>query len=239
MVVVIEVHCFECFSLKVSEEIKPQKSISSFLCIGTSVGLRKKWKKKLCTLKYLNGWTATAQGHTHKPKSIHAKHPQKRNAFPHTKHWIQLWAEKIVFSCFICFSSKNNNNNSEHQHNCVFFFNGIKFGSIHLMSVAFFVSLCPVVSHFGYTVWSAFSVFVVNLRDRAMFQKNLYIIIMCMCFGYLGAPKTLSGSHTSVKLRKKTKRTMLKPMHMNEDQIKWTDKQTNENTGKEDMTKPS
>lgn len=238
MVVVIEVHCFECFSLKVSEEIKPQKSISSFLCIGTSVELRKKWKKNYAPS---NIWMVE------QPQlkdilinqSQYMQNIRKREMhFPTQSIEYNFGPKKSFFPVSFAFPARITTTTANTSIIVCFFFNGIKFGSIHLMSVAFFVSLCPVVSHFGYTVWSAFSVFVVNLRDRAMFQKNLYII-MCVCFGYLGALETLSGSHTSVKLRKKTKRTMPKPMHMNEDQIKWTDTQTNENTGKEDMTKPS
>lgn len=139
----------------------------------------KEMKKKLCTLKYLNGWTATAQGHTHKPKSIHAKHPQKRNAFPHTKHWIQLWAEKIVFSCFICFSSKNNNNNSEHQHNCVFFFqwNKIRFYSLNECGIFCFI----VPSGFAFWLYSVVGLFSVCCKPSRSCNVSEEFVYYYVC----------------------------------------------------------
>lgn len=69
--------------------------------------------------------------------------------------------KKIVFFLFVSFAFPASIPTTTTANTSIivfFFFDGIKFGSIHLMSVAFFVSLCPVVSHFGYSVVGLFSV---------------------------------------------------------------------------------
>lgn len=167
MVVVIEVHCFSvCFPWNTRRD-KAAKEHFIFLLFFV---WREKEKNTVCAPSIFE-WptTATAQGHAHKPKQIHAKHPQcKMHAQTHMhcifRHLLSLSLMKspppslpssislsprtriIFFSRFgSFFPSKNNNADTS----TIVYFIGIKYSAVFTYNECgiFFVALCPVVSH--------------------------------------------------------------------------------------------
>lgn len=129
---------FLCVFLEIPEEIKPQKSISSFLLF---LVWREKKKKKVYAPSIFE-WptTATAQGHAHKPKQIHAKHPQfKMHAQTHIhcifRHFLSLSLpprkEIIIFLVSVYFFFHPKTTTTPSHCDCLFHWNKI-FGCIHI-----------------------------------------------------------------------------------------------------------